>query len=184
MDTLKTLSHRGRAAFAASCCERMLPAYVVFSNEVGWGNPAVLRTSLDAIWHFGQGGEVEPIAILGLAQECEREIPDTEQFSHLLTSASLDASAGIWEALHCLVDGEPGRADAVGAMATDTVLMYVRVVEHLDSQAAEAHPLVKQERERQEDTLAELRGRTDLSPEMALDLRRKNEGRGNTIVLS
>src|SRR4030042_4870810 len=39
-----------RIVLAASMAERWLPAYEIFSANENWGDPAILRQSLDSVW--------------------------------------------------------------------------------------------------------------------------------------
>lgn len=41
-----------RVAFAASCCERLLPNYNAFYFLENWGDPSVLRTALNEVWQI------------------------------------------------------------------------------------------------------------------------------------
>ncbi len=44
-----------RVAFAASCCERLVPNYQAFALMEDWGNPRLLRRALDAAWKTAEG---------------------------------------------------------------------------------------------------------------------------------
>ena len=48
-----------RIAFAASCCERLLPNYNAFSCMENLGDPSVLRNALNEVWQILQGKPVD-----------------------------------------------------------------------------------------------------------------------------
>ncbi len=73
-----------QVAFAASCCERLLPNYNVFSRLESWGNPSVLRTSLDEVWQILQGKQVDAATIRQLVEDCADVIPDSDDFRQLV----------------------------------------------------------------------------------------------------
>ena len=52
---LENLPGLHRVAFAAACCERMLPNYSAFCRMYDLGNPSVLRNALDEVWEILQG---------------------------------------------------------------------------------------------------------------------------------
>ncbi|MBC6423541.1 MAG: DUF416 family protein [Hormoscilla sp. SP5CHS1] len=52
-----------RLAFAAACCERLLPTYNAFCRRENWGNPALLRKALDEVWQVLQGKSVDAARI-------------------------------------------------------------------------------------------------------------------------
>lgn len=47
-----------RAAFAVSCVEVLIPAYLKFSGLEGVGDPVLVRTSVDEVWAGLQGGDI------------------------------------------------------------------------------------------------------------------------------
>jgi uncharacterized protein YjaG (DUF416 family) len=55
--TIESWSPVRRTALVAAMAERWLPAYEAFSISEDWGNPIILRQSLDAVWNTlrGQG---------------------------------------------------------------------------------------------------------------------------------
>ena len=48
---IKPWSPVQRIALAAGMAERWLPAYETFSSSENWGDPAILRQCLDAVWN-------------------------------------------------------------------------------------------------------------------------------------
>jgi uncharacterized protein YjaG (DUF416 family) len=114
------------AAFAASCCERMLPHYAAFAREVGWGAPALLRAALDRAWEHLLGRRLEPAEAEALFRRIESVAPDTDEFASDWTSPALDAACAVAAAIgSCLADAA-ARAVETHQWAVDTVDMYVQ----------------------------------------------------------
>lgn len=160
---LGELSPRHRAAFAAAVCERLLPNYVAFSRETGWGEPEVLRTVLDEVWAFVRGATLASRALREREAQVERATPDTEDFDTYLVSPALDAGAALLAALECVRTTDASKAAEAAGMARDTVDMYVQELEDMspgDRELEEKilnHPLMVRELERQEADLLALR---------------------------
>ena len=76
-DTLKKqleeLRPLHQVAFAAACCERMLPNYNAFCRQVDWGDPHVPRNALDEVWQILAGKPVDATRIEQLIEDCGRE---------------------------------------------------------------------------------------------------------------
>jgi uncharacterized protein YjaG (DUF416 family) len=123
---ISRLAPRARVAFAASCCERLLPNYRAFSADENWGSPEVLREGLDLAWRFARAGSFEIEQARSLRDRCEASAPDTEDFRHPLTSAALDAAVAICETLDCCLSGDVKRSQAAAIAARDTVYMFVQ----------------------------------------------------------
>jgi uncharacterized protein YjaG (DUF416 family) len=92
---LDRLPEGHRLAFAAACCERLLPNYSAFAREVRWGKPGTLHAALDYIWNVLGGGSMDRGAINILIEQCNAIIPDTEDFDTSLVSAALDAGTAV-----------------------------------------------------------------------------------------
>jgi uncharacterized protein YjaG (DUF416 family) len=112
-DRLGQLTPEQRTALAAGMGERWYPAYAAFSKAEDWGDAAVLRRSLDAVWDQLRG---KPLA----APERERLIaavdevtPHTDDFD--AADEALSACVIVKDALRCAAKRD-NAADAYGAM--------------------------------------------------------------------
>lgn len=187
----KRLSHlpaARRTAFAASCCERLLPNYVAFTSDEDWGNAPLLREALDEIWLVARGRRAVRSRISTLRVACEAVVPDTEDFSSRYVSAALDAATAILSALECCLDGDPDAAAAPGILARDTIDMFIQLRDGLNDEQVgfEAHiendVLMMRELSQQQRDLLTL-ALADLSDEeVATRLRRSSKGRGNIVL--
>lgn len=176
-----------RVAFAGSCCERLFPNYVTFSQVENWGNPGVFRQALDTIWKILEIKEFDPKKIRRMIEECDEAIPDTEDFGSLLVSLALDAGAAITETMQCLLDGDAQHAAAVGNSAHDTVYMFIQCQDNMEysdpnfEERINSHPLMIRELQKQSDDLKMLEGLPVLDSESLNSLRHsfQNSGKSN-----
>jgi hypothetical protein len=72
------LSTFHQLAFAASCCERLLPNYRAFYRENQHGNPDILRIALDEVWQFIQETSMDFTRIRQLIADCDDAVPDID----------------------------------------------------------------------------------------------------------
>ena len=168
-------------AFGACCCERLLPNYERFSTEYNWGNPEVLRAALNEIWSSLETGvHLQPDRMDSVEAECNKVIPDTEEFGTASASAALSAGAAVIEALECCSGtGEPARAAEAGRLATDAI--YMRLLEESLARGDSTpeskiweHPQMVPEIEKQEDVITDLRTKETLDPSFVWKLRSRS----------
>lgn len=71
-----------RVAFAAACCERILPNYNAFCRMYDFGDPSVLRNALDEVWEILQGKQIDELRIEQLINNCGSDniAPDSLDF--------------------------------------------------------------------------------------------------------
>jgi len=165
---LQALPHSHRLAFAASCCERAYPNYVIFFQCAHWGGPAALRTSLNRVWDFIEGSAQALDDIGELAKRCESVTPDLDNFS----TSDIDVQAGAAQEAAFMVrlllqfcrDDQLSYAVRIATFAEDTIDMYVQVLEKLDpadpqlNKKIAQHPFMVQEMQNQERDLLKLAG--------------------------
>lgn len=159
---LDRLPRSHRTAFAATCCERLLPNYSAFAREVDWDEPETLRGALDYIWNALVGARVDPREIDRLIERCETVIPDTEDFETSSVSAALDAGTAIVGTLRSLLDDDTKHIVEVASYCRDTVHMYIQDRDDLDDrdpsfdEKIAQDPSMKRELGRQAVVLSEL----------------------------
>lgn len=166
---LLSLRPKHQIAFAASCCERLLPNYYAFAYLEKWGDVSILREALDEIWRYVEVGNVDTVRFEHLLHLCIDQVPDTESFSGQWTSAALDASASIYETLHCCIDENVEHVVTIASLARDTVDMYIQMRDSLDysnptfEKTISDDPLMVEELEAQYNDLKYLRSKMSLS---------------------
>jgi uncharacterized protein len=188
-EELSSLPPGHRVAFAAACCERLIPNYFAFHQMEDWGQPAFLRSTLDQIW-FGLMGK----ATLGAAQlselkqSCMAIVPDTEDFSSLFVSAAGDAVASIIYTLDCYLTGDIERASLVGRLTIETLYQYLHIVNYpdvgyhtSDSSVEEwlgQAPLISAEEAKQQEDIKLLKSYHVLNEKLLEDFRRSSAASG------
>jgi uncharacterized protein len=157
-------------AFAASCCERAFPNYVIFSGQEGWGDPAILRQCLDKTWNLIEGEPFPADQIRELKQRCEAATPDADDFESSMVGPGQEAAFCVHLLLDLCLERDPRHAVRISTWARDTIDSYVQHLENIDvadperEQRIEGHPLMREELERQQSDLAYLkRADVDLS---------------------
>jgi uncharacterized protein YjaG (DUF416 family) len=177
----------GQRAFGALCCERLLPNYVAFQNEVKWGDSRPLRSALDLVWRGFLGQAVSQDEIKRLAAVCEALAPSSDDFDALRTASAEDACFAICSLLDHLITPDVGRVVQTAVYATDSIDLFVQEIEELEPSDRNLeliilkHPLMQRELLRQKDDLESIRAALasgDASMERLAALRRADE-RGN-----
>lgn len=163
---LQELPHSCRLAFAASCCERAYPNYVIFFQRAHWGGPATLRTSLNRVWDLIEGSTGVLDDLAELERKCEAVTPDLDDFStpdiDIQAAAAQEAAFMVRLLLQFCRDDQPSYALRITAFARDTIDMYVQFLESLDpadpqlNQKVAQHPLMLEEVRKQESDLLRL----------------------------
>jgi uncharacterized protein YjaG (DUF416 family) len=157
--SLTTLSPKKQLAFALLVFERMLPDLIAFSKDTGRDDSCYLLAK-DAAWSALQNGTVDQ----ALSQECLKNAPDTEEFSHELTSYALDAALAMSDIVEYSLDRRGDHITHVVTLARDSVDLYLSSLEHsvvstpeVDKKIAR-HALMQQEQRREEEDIRFLSG--------------------------
>ncbi|HEX6729984.1 MAG TPA: DUF416 family protein, partial [Pyrinomonadaceae bacterium] len=96
--TIETWSPQQRIALAAVTAERWLPAYESFSALEEWGDPAILREALQAVWSHLPGDSIKPKELRHYSRLVEENTPHLDDFD---AEEAIAASAAILYALAC-----------------------------------------------------------------------------------
>ena len=151
---LSALSPKKQLAFALLIFERMLPSLIAFSKETRL-DASCYFIAKEAAWSALQNKAVDP----SLNAACLEHAPDTEQFSHELTSHALNAALALSDILEFTRDGNADHIAYVTTLARDSVHLYLSRLETVvvSSPARDAriagHPLVQQEQRREEEDI-------------------------------
>jgi uncharacterized protein YjaG (DUF416 family) len=193
-EELPKLSYAKNLAFAASCCERSLPNYKVFSREEQWGEPAVLIEASELIWRsitIPNSVEIRSYAV-ALLKALEAVVPDTEQgFESMFTSAALDAANSLAETIDYILDGNTSHIESVASLARDTIYLFVHYRGDSDLSRGDVEnqisrdPLNIAEVEKQQSDIKVLKSTDDLTSEFLLAFRGNAlaSGRSNLGIL-
>ncbi|ACO34119.1 DUF416 family protein [Acidobacterium capsulatum] len=171
--SITSLSPKKQLAFALLVFERMLPSLVAFSKDTGFDDSCYLQAK-DAAWAILQNGPVDR----SLSEVCLRGAPDTEDYSHDLTSYALNAALAMNDIMEFAQDGCADHITSVSTLAGDSLYLYLSsqgdsVVSspEEDSQIA-SHPLMQEEHRLEEADIRFLAGLPEqFSEETILSLR-------------
>jgi uncharacterized protein YjaG (DUF416 family) len=149
-----------RIAFAASCCERLVPEHASLSLNPSYGRYAKSRADLDQIWEL-LSGKALPLGVLrtGL-RYWEDDCAETEDFARCRKAELLCGSRAVLKTSQCLEDGSSERAAQVAAHVLAAISMFIRCVNStLLSDVADktqSHPMFLDEIQRQQELLEAL----------------------------
>ncbi|HEY4238185.1 MAG TPA: DUF416 family protein [Kofleriaceae bacterium] len=153
---LAPLSPDSRIAFAALCAERIFPAYELFAERSGRGDPDGLASALAAVWLHLEGTPVDHAdSLLAHAQF----VLDSDAAGASLpeSGAAEAAASAIAHAVHSLFEGSPLDASAAARRAYDAHVEFVIVRVGVGSpRDAMAHPVVQAELARQARDLSDI----------------------------
>jgi uncharacterized protein YjaG (DUF416 family) len=163
--SLPTLPRKKQIAFALLVFERMLPSLTAFSKDTGFDDSCYLRAR-DAAWSVLQNSPDRDID-QSLNEACLNNAPDTDAFSHELTSHALNAALAMSDTLEFILDHRPDHIVYVSTLATDSVHLYLSrlspsvVSSSVEDKKIAEHPLMQQELSRQEEDIKFLAGLPD-----------------------
>jgi uncharacterized protein YjaG (DUF416 family) len=159
---LTTLSPKKQLAFALLAFERMLPGLIAFSKDTGFDDSCYMQAK-DAAWAALQNSAIDQ----ALNQACIRSAPDTEKFSHELTSYALNAALAMSDIVEFTLDGRVDHIAYVSTLARDSIDLYLSSLEPSVVSSPEedkkiaGHPLMQQEQRREEEDIRFLSGLPD-----------------------
>jgi uncharacterized protein len=186
---LEPLGERHRVAYAACCCERVLPAYEAFSAEDSWGDPRPLREALDRVWTAVVGERLGQTEADELAKRCEPQIHHLDDpFSSIFTSAAQNAAIAMLTAVECAVDGDLELAEQVGEQALESFETYVDATEGegsvFDAGLIESSRLFQDEIFHQREDLETLAEHPELNDGLIQQLRTRSQARGFAAIVT
>lgn len=149
------------AAFFCACAERFLPLYDDFVKIERWGNPTLLRQSLDAAWSSILGGSATGLG--ASAEQVLEATPHADDFDSIETTfaqGAADLVAAAAAAAGGVIDADSLYAafETLRTAATFAQTGYLDLGDSPEAEAFEAtlgeHPLIKAELAHEEEDLA------------------------------
>ncbi|MDY7014745.1 MAG: DUF416 family protein [Cyanobacteriota bacterium] len=191
------LSFLKQVAFAASCCERLLPNYSAFSSEEGRGNYQLLRYGLDRVWDFliGQPNDLEQLTNR-LEHECMGDVFSEEIIpnSPYAYEAEL-ASIAVFDTLNSCSTRESEFIVRAHICTVDTITEHVRILREIDNpewpyertneeqeEDVFCHPFVIRELAKEREDLYRLRELETLNQEIFQWLRSSFDNDGKSSI--
>jgi len=183
---LTRLGIRSRVAFAASCGERLFPAYEDFCRQAIKGDRAALAGILERVWQHLLGDEMNTEQIRAEQSRCMALTPGEDDEPWLEEQAYADdAASAIAYTLRALESGEPQEAAWAARRAyeaADHHVMHRLGVE--DESQVLTHPVVQAEFSRQRRDLEELMGARQESAGLFARLRDRAKAEAATFFSS
>jgi hypothetical protein len=155
---LTTLPQKKQLAFALLIFERLLPRLTAFCKDTGVDCSCCLKAQ-KAAWSALETSSKRSALYRSLNKACLKNAPDTENFTHELTSDALNAFLAVSEIMQFMLDGSSDHIAYVSTLATDSVDLYVSQLEPVLVATREredwiaSHPLMRQELRRQEEDI-------------------------------
>lgn len=117
---LTSLPQDRQIEFGLNICERLLSDYVDFYQKFSWGDPVVLKESIqyskDSI-----SNTIDQEKVNQLLTDLEEVLPDTEEFTDPLGTYALNAGCAVFELLEYLIDPEIDHLLNISSAITDTI---------------------------------------------------------------
>ncbi|HEY3176230.1 MAG TPA: DUF416 family protein [Candidatus Polarisedimenticolia bacterium] len=166
--SLNRLPPKLRAAFAAACAQRLLPAYDSFARKSHRGDSLRLASILERLWSDLQGHPMPKEELSANLATCMSLIPAEDDAPWFEEQAyAEDAGAAIAYALRALAGGDSQEAAWAGRRAYEAVDHHLTHRVGIDAsgpggeEQLRLHPLVQAELSRQRRDLEELRQAAD-----------------------
>jgi hypothetical protein len=186
-ERLKRLDTKRQLTFGVLCCERLLPNYLAFQKDSGWGDVAPVRQALDYVWAFLCGQQLDPQEIKKSIELCESAAPNSDDFVSLYVTSAQDACFAVCGLLDYLLESDVDKIVQAATYATDSVDLYVQEIENMtpnDPQLEKkilSHRLMQRELAQQEEDLKAIELTAYLSQEFLAQRKESwnNNGKSN-----
>jgi hypothetical protein len=156
--SLTALSREKKIVFALLIFERLLPHMVAFCKDTGVDCSSCLKAQ-DAAWSDLEANSRRRALYRSLNEACLKNAPDTEDFTHELTSDALNAFLAVSEIMEFALDGSSDHIAYVSTLARDSVYLYLAGLEPALVTTQErvnwisSHPLMQRELRRQNEDI-------------------------------
>ena len=192
---LENLPGLHRVAFAAACCERMLPNYSAFCRMYDFGNPSVLRNALDEVWEILQGKPVEPVKIYQLIEPFHSQdvVPDSLDFGGDSYEA-VEAMDAICKTLTACIESTTEMIVLVAKCARTTIESYITYLnesgnfcsgrngEEQFCSEIDSHPFALREMAKEAEDLQRLKETETLNRDFLEWLRTSSHNNGKSLI--
>ncbi len=186
-ERLKKLDSKRQLTFAALCCERLLPNYLTFQQDTGWGDIGPVRQALDCVWAFLHDQAPSSQEIKNAIVSCESVAPNSDDFVSLYVTSAQDACFAVCGLLDYLLENDVDKVVRAATYATDSVDLYVQEIENIapnDPQLEQkilTHRLMQRELDQQEQDLKAIEQASSLNQEFLAQRKSawNNNGKSN-----
>lgn len=179
-----------RLVMGAMVCERLVPNYRYFEEATGRSGYDVLKSALDSVWTQIEEDSFHVESCNQMLMECDKLVPNSEDFSTNTVSMAIDAAASVCALLEAASDTNPEKIAEICTAAVDTVHMYLQSSEFDDRVVFGAeedagilvHPLMQLELRRQREDYMRLTEIEVISPAFIANVRNLCNERGGSLM--
>ena len=169
---LDRVGDQSRVAFAASCAERLFPAYEDFCRRAGRGDRAMLGWILARVWNHLLGDPMRSQHLHEALERCIELIPGEDEEPWVAEQAYADdAASAIAYTLRALDGGQSQEVAWAARRAYEAADHHVTHRLGIEELQVLAHPIVQREFSRQRRDLDELLGAAEGSTALFARLR-------------
>ena len=168
------LDAKKKSLFAFLCCERILPAYINFSNSEKWGNPIVLHEAMNMILSYVKGDQPAQNRMRKVLQELLENTPDSDDFTSVNTSYAQSAVSSIYYTLSFILKKNIDELIWVPILVFEVINMHVTEklnLPNIDSVIIDNSMEMKRELDKQKTDLKFLLNQSEITPEIIEKLR-------------
>lgn len=125
---LEALPEKHRVAFMASCCERLVPNYLMFAPSENRGGSQSIQTALDVLWAWLDSTHVSKAELRRLLEVCEGaaiSVSDSDSPFRVLAEEGASALA---YSLEASLTGDSRLGVTVGALAISTLDQFLSII--------------------------------------------------------
>jgi uncharacterized protein YjaG (DUF416 family) len=119
-DQLSLLPQDRLIGFGVNICERLLSDYIDFHHEFNWGDPEILKKSIQYA-KDSVANTIDEEKVNQLLADLEEVLPDIEEFTDPLGTYALNAGCAVFELLEYLIDPEIDHLLNISSTITDTI---------------------------------------------------------------
>ncbi|RLV59590.1 DUF416 family protein [Parashewanella curva] len=173
---LKSLNLHQKQVFAIALCQRMYPNYALFSQVCEFGNPQVLKTTLDLLWQKQYDRKLKFNLELYL-ERLDEVVPEPENYDVYGVYPAVDAVVALTSLLSAIQSKIEDDITNISKISSSTVASYIEATCEQEFETEEqiedyvfAHPAMDEEREVQAKLLDVIESNF-LSPEFIKELR-------------
>jgi uncharacterized protein YjaG (DUF416 family) len=165
VNELNRLAPARRAAFAASCAERLAPMYRTFSKFTGEGEPEAIAAALEHVWEELSSENRNDARTEEVLAACEKLVTDEDAGERkwvVQRGCAQNALAAVIYTVRCLRTGDAQEAAWSARQAYEALDLHVQHLEDFNPDSPDAeerllmHPLVQVELGRQRHDLLDL----------------------------
>lgn len=167
-------------------CERLLPNYKAFSDQVKWGDAPYLRSVLDHAWR-AVGAEMDLANTEDILSQTSALIPDSDDFPGPVAGLAQYAAAALCHLLESMKSNSIEHIAHIRILALDSVDAYIQVTSGSSQRLIDREdfvseweridndPLMQAEIKRQKNEIEQISALKAIDREIVFRLKAENE---------